>query len=282
MRAICVDDERQTLQDTLSLCREMAQIASVDGFTDPREALRWVETHPVELAILDINMPGMDGFTLARAIRERDGDAAIVFLSAHPQYAVDAWAVHPTGFIVKPLTRERLREEVEYALQWRSGSVDKGKSPHVEVQTFGNFDLIVDGRKISFPRSKAKELLACLVDRRGIRMTRAEVFRRLWGEEEYSRSRQKMLDVIIRSLRTTLEENQIGDILQLEQGTLRVEPEKLDCDLYRLLRGERDTIREYQGEYMSAYAWSSATEGLIETKLRDLTTAPADQELFST
>ena len=45
-----------------------------------------------------------------------------------------------------------------------------------------------------------------------------------------------------------------------------------DCDLYRLLRGERDTIREYQGEYMSAYAWASATEGRIEAKLRSLTT----------
>ena len=103
-------------------------------------------------------------------------------------------------------------------------------------------------------------------------MTRAEAFHLLWGEEEYNRSRQKMLDVIIRSLRATLEENGVGGILQIEQGALRVVPEKLDCDLYRLLRGERDTIREYQGEYMSAYAWASATEGRIEAKLRSLTT----------
>ena len=272
MQAICVDDERQTLQDMLSLCREMPQIAKADGFLEPREALRWLESHPVDLALLDINMPGMDGFTLARAIRDRCEKTAIVFVTAHPQYAVDAWAIHPTGFVVKPLTKERLREEVEYALSWQSGKEEKGEAPHVEVRTFGNFDLIVDGRKISFPRSKAKELLACLVDRRGIRMTRAEAFHLLWGEEEYSRSRQKMLDVIIRSLRATLEDNGISGILQIEQGAMRVVPEKLDCDLYRLLRGERDTIREYQGEYMSAYPWASATEGRIEAKLRNLTT----------
>ena len=272
MRAICVDDDRQTLQNTLSMCREMPQITAADGFTDPREALRWLESHPVELAVLDINMPGMDGFTLARAIRDRCEETAVVFVTAHPQYAVDAWAIHPTGFVVKPLTRERLLEEVEYANQWRASKEDRGEAPCVEVRTFGNFDLIVDGRKVSFPRSKAKELLACLVDRRGIRMTRAEAFHLLWGEEEYNRSKQKMLDVIIRSLRATLEENGVGGILQIEQGALRVVPEKLDCDLYRLLRGERDTIREYQGEYMSAYAWASATEGRIEAKLRSLTT----------
>ena len=271
MRAICVDDERQTLQDTLSLCRELPQISAAEGFTEPRAALKWMETNAAELAILDINMPGMDGFTLARAIRGLSENTAIVFVTAHAQYAADAWAIHPTGFVVKPLTRERLAEEVEYAAEWRTGRTARDGAPHVEVKTFGNFDLIVDGRKISFPRSKAKELLACLVDRRGIRMTRAEAFHLLWGEEEYNRSRQKMLDVIIRSLRGTLEENGVGSILQIEQGTLRIVPEELDCDLYRLLRGERDTIREYQGEYMSAYAWSSATEGRIESKLRSPT-----------
>ena len=75
------------------------------------------------------------------------------------------------------------------------------------------------------------------------------------------------LDVIIRSLRATLEENQAGQILQLEQGTLRIVPEELDCDYYRLLKGEGDAIREFQGEYMSAYAWASSTEGYIETRL---------------
>ena len=270
MRVICVDDERQTLEEILSLCEKLPRISAAEGFTDPGKALAWLREHPVELAILDIHMPEMDGFALARAIRELDNDTAILFVSAHAQYAADAWQIHPTGFVVKPLTEERLCEEAEYAAQWRQSRAHAGSRPRVQVETFGNFDLIVEGRKVSFPRSKAKELLACLVDRRGIRMTRIEAFRLLWGEEEYTRSRQKMLDVIIRSLRATLEENGVGDILQLEQGTLRIVPEALDCDLYRLLRGERETLRAYQGEYMSAYAWSRATEGLIKSRLQTL------------
>ena len=267
MRAICVDDDRQTLQNTLVMCRGRPQITSVEGFSSPREALQWIESHPVELAILDINMPGMSGLSLAQTIREKNERAAIIFLTAHRQYALDAWAVHATGYILKPLTEERLAEELGYAAEWRAGIGERDSSSRVEVKTFGNFDLIVDGRKVSFARLKAKELLACLIDRRGIRMTRAEIFRLLWGDEEYSRPKQKMLDVIIRSLRATLEENQAGQILQLEQGTLRIVPEELDCDYYRLLKGESDAIREFQGEYMSAYAWASSTEGYIETRL---------------
>ena len=267
MRAICVDDEGQTLRETLSLCREMPLISDVQGFTSPREALKWMESHPVELAILDIHMPELNGLALAKRIRERSKETAILFLTAHPQYAAEAWAVHPTGYILKPLSRERLAGELDYTAQWRSRRQGV-TAPRVEVRTFGNFDLIVGGNKVSFARSKAKELLACLVDRRGIRMTRAEAFRLLWGEEEYTRPKQKMLDVIIRSLRATLEENGIGDILQMEQGTLRIVPEELDCDLYRLLEGDADIIRSFQGEYMSAYAWASGTEGQIENRLR--------------
>ena len=267
MRAICVDDDRQTLQNTLVMCRGRPQITSVEGFSSPLEALKWIESHPVELAILDINMPGMSGLTLAQTIREKYERAAIFFLTAHRQYAVDAWSVHATGYILKPLTEERLAQELDYAAEWRAGIGEKSSGSRVEVKTFGNFDLIVDGRKVSFARSKAKELLAGLIDRRGIRITRAEAFRLLWGDEEYSRPKQKMLDVIIRSLRATLEENQAGQILQLEQGTLRIVPEELDCDYYRLLKGEGDAIREFQGEYMSAYAWASSTEGYIETRL---------------
>ena len=73
--------------------------------------------------------------------------------------------------------------------------------------------------------------------------------------------------MIIRNLRATLEENRIGDVVELEQGTLRVVPEKLDCDYYRLLQGDGDAIREYQGEYMCAYPWASSTEGYIDSRL---------------
>ena len=270
MRAICVDDDRQTLHNTLALCRQTETLVSVEGFTNPREALKWTESNPVDLAILDINMPEMDGLMLAKAIQEQNRETAILFLTAHPQYATDAWVLHPSGYIVKPLTAARLEEELAYAVRWQERMGKKSSAYRIEVKTFGNFDVFVDGSKILFSRSKAKELLACLIDRRGIRMTRAEAFHVLWDGEEYSRPKQKILDVIIRNLRTTLEENRIGDALELEQGTLRVVPEKLNCDYYRLLRGDVDAIREYQGEYMCAYAWASGTEGFIDARLRKL------------
>ena len=268
MKAICVDDEKQALQQALSLCRETLQIKEVEGFTDPREALARMREDPADLALLDVNMPELDGITLGRSIREISPATAILFVTAHPQYAVDAWELHATGYVLKPLTKERLSDELNYAVEWRRRQTEKEPVPHIAVQTFGNFDLIVDGKKVNFARAKAKELFAYLVDKKGIRVSRLEAFQRLWPDEEYTRPKQKQLDVIIRSLRATLQENGISEILLLEQGMLRIVPQAVDCDMYRLFAGDVRYENEYQGEYMTPYAWANLTEGHIDSELR--------------
>ena len=268
MKAICVDDEKAALQQLVSLCREMLQLSSVEGFDDPKEALERVRERPVDLAILDIGMPDMDGITLARRIRALRPDAAILFVTGHPQYTVDAWSLHATGYVLKPLTRERLSDELNYAVEWRRRVAKEEQIPHIAVQTFGNFDLVVDGKTVNFSRSKSKELFAYLIDKKGIRVSRSEAFGVLWPNGEYSRPKQKQLDVIIRSLRATLQENGISEILQLERGMLRIVPQFVDCDAYRLLAGDEHYENEYRGEYMTPYAWAELTEANIDSELR--------------
>ena len=257
MKVICVDDEPQVLRYNVSLCREMPRITETRGFNDPEEALVWLETHAPDIALLDIGMPGTDGLTLARTIRDR-----------HPEYAAEAWEIHASGYLLKPLTKERLTDELSYAAEWIRKNSKGDLVPHIGVQTFGNFDLLVDGRPVTFARSKAKELFAFLVDRKGILVSRAEIFRELWEDEEYTRPKQKMLDVIIRSLRSTLNENGIGEILQTERGMFRILLQALECDMYRLLAGDERYEQKYQGEYMSLYSWARLTEGHIDSELR--------------
>ena len=268
MTVICVDDEKEALRQAVALCGEMLQVTEVEGFSDPREALERMKDKPADLALLDVAMPEMDGITLARGIREISPETAILFVTGHPQYAVDAWELHATGYVLKPLTRERLNDELNYAAEWRRKRSGNEGLAHIAVQTFGNFDLLVDGKKVNFSRAKSKELFACLIDRKGIRITRSEVFGKLWPGEEYTRARQKQLDVIIRSLRATLRDNGIGGILQLERGTLRIEPQVIDCDMYRLFAGDVRYENEYRGEYMTPYTWANLTEGHIDSELR--------------
>ena len=259
MKAICVDDEQRTLEYTVDRCRELEQMDSVEGFTNARDALAWLKDNFVDIAFLDIDMPDMDGITLAARIKELHANVAIVFLTAYKQFAYDAMSVRPSGYLLKPLTRDALVQEVEYAMRWHGEPVNRGS--RVVVRTFGSFDVFVEGELLVFPRSKSKEVLAYLVDQQGGSVRRADIYDALWDGEGYGHSQQKYLDVIIRSMRETLKKAGISEILEMKTGLLRVRPQTFDCDLYRFIQGDPMAIRSYQGKYMNNYSWAEFGEG---------------------
>ena len=129
-------------------------------------------------------------------------------------------------------------------------------SGHIVAQTFGNVEICVDGETLAFHRAKCKELLAYLIDRNGKGVTRPDIFAALWEDAPYDRSMQKYLDVIIRSLRETLRDAGIEEILEVKSGYLRIRPEGLDCDLYSFLKGDPGAVNAYRGEYMQGYPWA--------------------------
>ena len=262
MRAICVDDERPVMEQTVALLSALPQVDEAKGFTCARDALDELSKQPADLALLDIEMPDMNGLELAAIIRTNWPDTAVVFLTGCPQYALEAFELRVSGYILKPAAKERLEKEIAYVLP----AGRSARPARVVMRCFGSFACFVDGRPLAFRQTKCRELLAYLVDRRGSSVTRAEAFAILWEDRLYDRSMQKQLDAIIRSLRATLREYGAASILEMKSGTLRVDPGAFDCDLYRFLAGDAAAQREYRGGYMSGYAWAELTEGYLTRK----------------
>ena len=263
MTILCVDDEKLLLEDTVSMCRELPQTDAVQGFSDPLEALHWMREHAPDVALLDINMPDMNGLKLAAEIKRMSPDTAVIFLTGFSEYALDAFEVHAVGYLLKPVNTQRLSAQIAYVT---AGKQTK-QTPHVEARTFGNFDLFVDGKIVRFKQAKCKELLAYLIDRNGSDVARAEAFAILYQDRLYDRTMQKQFDVIIRSLKKTLEEYGITEIFDMSHAKMRILPEKLSCDAYRFLEADPAAVNAYRGEYMSNYSWASSTEGYMHMKL---------------
>ena len=260
MRAVCVDDELLAVKYTVKQCLQLPEIDDAEGFTDPQEALASLKARPADVVLLDINMPGMDGITLAKILEKEFPQTAVLFLTAYREYAYDAFSAHPAGYLLKPVSLQKLGEEISLIAARRRG----GSGKRIQAHTFGHFELTVDGAPVQFSRSRAKELLAYLIDRNGAGVSRAAAFTVMFEDELYTRQRQKYMDVIVRSLRDSLEKYDIGELLQIQGGSMRIVPEKLDCDLYRYLDGEESAVRAYRGEYMSSYSWGVLREAEIE------------------
>ena len=263
MRAICVDDEKLITDYVVSLCRSIPPLTDAVGFTRAAEALTWLKSNRADLALLDIDMPGINGLELAARIKKIHPDMAIIFLTGYAEYAVDAFELHASGYLLKPIKKERLTTEISFALSGRS----EAPAAHVIAQTFGNFDLFVDGKLVTFRQAKCKELMAYLIDRRGGSVTRAEAFAALYEDRMYDRPMQKQFDVIIRGLRETLAEFKISEIMEMNRGTLRIVPKLISCDAWRFCSGDTEAINAYRGEYMSAYSWAEETESFLSRKI---------------
>ena len=270
MTAVCVDDEGLILSRTVSLVKKTKKFDKVESFMDAFDALEFLDKEKAELALLDIDMPQMGGLELAAAMKGKCPGIRIIFLTGYSEYAVDAYAMHATGYLLKPVSYDRLLSEIEFALGSPEAPMGAGSlqgTSGIRVQTFGYFNVLVEGKPVIFKRTKAKELLACLVDRQGQFVSRKDLFYILWEDDDYDRAKQKYFDTIIRSLKETLDEYGISEIFEAEKGLMRVVPEKIDCDLYRFLAKDKETMENFRGEYMSSYSWASVTEGyLTETE----------------
>ncbi len=263
MKIICVDDEELVLNLVVYLCEKIPQISDVKGFTSSLKALDYLKDNQADIAFLDIDMPEMNGITLAVKIKELQPDISVVFLTGYSKYAVEAFKIHANGYLLKPVEKEKLENEINHILYEK----DSIKYPHIFAKTFGVFDFLIDGNPVRFARSKSKELLAFLIDKQGAGVKRAVAFAALYEDELYDRKMQKQFDVIVHGLKKTLAENGVEDILDIKSGELRVKPEMFECDLYRLLGGDAQAVNSYRGEYMTTYYWANLTEAYIDNSV---------------
>ena len=252
MIAIAVDDEVLMLGALVSAISASPDITDIAKFTSCEEALEFAKGNLVDIAFLDINMRGMGGLALAEKITEVSPDCKIVFCTGYEEYAIPAFKLHASGYLMKPVSAKDVQVEID-----NIKGVRKSQKP-ITVKCFGNFEVYAKGKKLTFKRSKTKELFAFLIDRNGAGVTVAEIGATLW--EENLEQRNNYIHQLFRDLRQTLDVVKMGDIFQRNNLLYSINTEKIDCDYFEFLKNGKP---EFFGEYMSQYSWAEETCGLL-------------------
>ncbi|MFD3835507.1 LytR/AlgR family response regulator transcription factor [Streptomyces sp. NPDC058642] len=141
LRALAVDDERPSLEELLYLLNADPRIGTAEGAGDATEALRRInralESGPhgpeaIDVVFLDINMPGLDGLDLARLLTGFARPPLVVFVTAHEDFAVQAFDLKAVDYVLKPVRKERLAEAVRRVVELRSAEI-RGATPRIPV-----------------------------------------------------------------------------------------------------------------------------------------------------
>lgn len=262
MNILAVDDEPLMLwQLTEELSKVFAK-KDVHGFDEADDALQYVieskkAEQPVDFAFLDIKLRGVLGIDLAKQIKDVSPETKVVFCTAYSEYAMEAFGVFAIGYLLKPITADMIIDVLKHLdFKWENESAGEYD---VRVQTFGNFEVFVNGKQLFFEREKAKELFAYLVDRRGASVTNVEIALVLWEDDTKVRN----VGTILSSLRKSLKEAGVEDVLVKARNHTAIDTSKIKCDLYDFYKGDAVAINSYQGEYMINYSWAELTNGSL-------------------
>ncbi len=110
---IIVDDNKTLIADSIPVLEEVMPNAAITGFIWPQEAIEFAKTNRVALAFLDIELGTASGLDLCSTLLEINPRTNVVFLTAYPDYSLDAWNTGACGFMVKPLTADDVRKQLE-------------------------------------------------------------------------------------------------------------------------------------------------------------------------
>ena len=251
MHVIYVDDEIPALDNFRLTVKEFEDIENLQLFHKGEDALHWAETERVDIAFLDMEMQGCHGLQLAKKLKEIDENIRIIFVTAYTGYALEAFGVDAIGYVLKPYNSGDIQKELKKALLVRSRPKER-----VEIQTIPNFVVFVNGKSLAFGRTKTEELLALLVDRGDAGLTVGEAIACLWSDRSNDENAQALYRVTFKRLMDTLKKWDIDCIIRSEGRKKYIVKELIDCDLYRILEGDKKVIEKYAGRYMSEYSWA--------------------------
>lgn len=113
LTVLAVDDEPPALDELAYLLRADPRVAQVRTASDAVSALQELEAAPVDAVFLDIRMPGLTGLELARVLTRFARPPAVVFVTAHDDAAVDAFALRAVDYVLKPVRADRLAEALD-------------------------------------------------------------------------------------------------------------------------------------------------------------------------
>ena len=255
MKAITVDDEIYMLETLHEAVSASSDIELAEAFSSCSAALAYAAENPVDVAFLDINMRGIGGLGLAEKLMELHPRCKIIFCTGYEEYAVSAFQLHVSGYLMKPITPEAVQREINHI---------KGVTAAenlLSIKCFGNFEVLYNGKSLPFRRKKTKELLAVLVDRTGAGVTAKQICAILFPDDTDDTKNAAYLRQLILDLKTTLKTIRAEGVLQHDTPYYRIDTRLVKCDYLSFLETGKP---EFHGEYMTQYSWAEDTCAMLQ------------------
>lgn len=252
MKILIVDDVaflRDELREAIERVSPNNEYCEADNF---ESAVKLLRNNHFDIAFLDIQMPGKNGLQIAEKAKQISPHTNIVMVTAYSEYAVEAFKLFVSGYLLKPINDDELKAVLDNL----RNPVQLSPIKRLKVKCFGNFEVFYDGNPCTFRRTKEKELLAYLIALKGASANRNEICANLYEDSLIERAHTNFRQVFS-ALKKDL--SRIGCesvLIHNSNNAYAVDTSMLDCDYYDYLIGKADNENHYHGEFMNQYSWA--------------------------
>jgi two-component SAPR family response regulator len=251
MRILAVDDRPDGLEEMRKLTQKLQPEAELLTSASSLEALAIARKTEIDIALLRVETPELGGLDLGRYLVELNPLVNLIYVSGDEGHGYEAMSIHASGYMLEPVKQEAVRRELE---DLRHPALEK-EHKRVFAQTFGNFELFVDGKPVNFKYSRTKELVAVLVNNRGAQTTNGEIIANLWEDDGDPEKKLSYLSNLRQDLQNTFNRLRLNGIILKQRGSLAIAVDRIECDLYDWLEKKQDSKYHYMGDYMNQYSW---------------------------
>ncbi|RAV17786.1 response regulator [Paenibacillus contaminans] len=285
IRVMLIDDEEDALDLLEILLGQIGNVQIAGRYINPFQALEALSRTAADAVFLDIEMPGLKGTEAARQIRTISPQLPIIFTTAYVQYAVEAFEIQSTDYLLKPFTMERLQNtmaRIQKSLLEPAAPSSPSASLAPKVLCLGGFHIELSGetgKTLTWKTKKERELCALLIHCEGRPVNAATIIEALWPGYDLNKAKT-YLYTCLSYLRKSLAEGGVPIRIQKTDQGFAAELDGLAVDVFEFERLLGDVLAEgmmddyiydkmnglYKGEYMEACDFGWTTSRQLELK----------------
>lgn len=258
MRIIYVDADSGSCDNLNSILSGLSDVQLTGVFSDFKEFKSYISKNHTDIIFICFDGYKNNISEIIKKIKSKLPRISIVFVSKDKELAYDALNSGAAGYLLKPFSHDDVLKILNKSLEYETH-----KKPQIFIRTIPYFDVYIDSKVFPISSAKAKELLALLVDRNGGTVSNGQVISYLW-EERIDDDRTKALcRMTYKRLRDILVKAGIENLLETKNSQHYINTDLYDSDYKRILSGDEDALREYNGDYMSEYSWAEDTNARL-------------------
>lgn len=268
MNILIVDDEIYTLNEINFYVKQHEDFKYSVTYTNPLQALEEAERMQFDAALLDIDMPVMNGLELAERLFNILPEIKIVFITAYNSYATEAFDVNAIDYVLKPIRKERLSRALDRIVCKSKNNIkQKSDQPKLSVHTLGKFVVKIGEEVIKWNRKKSAELFAYLLENKEMPIHKEKLCDLLWPDLE-PRKALVNLQSTIYSIRKILREynssevniKYIGDNYLLSIKDVYIDIVEFENILEQALESSdksllKKVLNSYKEDYLEEEGW---------------------------